>query len=326
MRVFFGILLIGVAAFALWQWVGVRDSDEIADAPVIASDEEIAGLTESEGQDSDDHLGRKATGSRREAIATPDEPIAWNPFASTSNARELILDSASTFGWTEAAALQTARNWSRACEPARRLESYRDHTFEDAPSTGRFTVDLVPFTDFCSNFPSAMELVSGEARTEIAQAATGDNAKNLDRREIDEMIENDPGLARETLIRQLHQALLNFDEANVTSSILFLMNPGTQAIQTRLPGQYEFWWLEFGGVVESVSISLLCQYHDGCIGKNHPMVLRTCINAWESSGVGCLEPQDVFEAIYQTQTPVEHMMYRALLDQVSHMLIRYRRG
>jgi len=56
------------------------------------------------------------------------------------------------------------------------------------------------------------------------------------------------------------------------------------------------------------------------------MVLRICMAAWESSGVGCLEPGDVFEAVYQTQTPVEHMMYQNVLDQINHMLISYRRS
>ncbi len=327
MRIYLGImLLIAVAALAYWQWTGIGGFAEDVDVSVIEDEEKAADQADFESEDSGDNVSRSQLSSRPEALAAPDEGTAWSPFESTTDARELILNSASTFGWSEAAALQTARNWSRACEPARRLESYKDYSLDDSVQVGRFPLKLLSFVEFCETLPEASDLSSGEAREEVVRAATGSRIDYLGRREAQELIGDDPSLARETLVSQLHQALLNFDEAMVTSSILFLLRPEIEAIQTRLEGRYDLWHMEYARVLDSISITLLCQYHGGCIGKDHPMVLRICMLAWESSGVGCLEPRDVFEAVYQTQTPVEHMMYQNVLDQINHMLISYRRS
>lgn len=324
MKIFFGSLLIAIAFLVLWQMAAVRDSKELVDTAALDGREDVVEPMPRDAEDAES-TSQELAGSSRKTVAKPDEAIPRNPFESTSNARNFILDAASTYGWTERVALQNALNWSRACEPARRLDSYRDIPFDELIGMGQFAARLVPFAEFCSGLPDASDLLSDNVRSELSQAATGLPDESLQRREIEKMIDEAPDLARETLVRQLYQALLNLDEATVSASILHLLKPETGAIQTTLSGQHELWYLEFAGVLDSVSLALLCQYHDGCIGQDHPMVLRTCMKAWESSGVGCLEPHEVFEAIYQTQTPVENMMHRHLLDQVNNMLHSYRR-
>ena len=248
-----------------------------------------------------------------------------NAMQSFSNAGDFLLAAATHFEWTEQAALQNARNWSNACIKATKLNLDRVPR-ESLVELGQSFADLAPFAKYCSDFMDVETgMISNEFKGALVEATKDTPGMDPHWADMADLIRDDKNLAQEILVSQLNRALLNFDEAYVIASILDLLRPETGAIQTALQGNFKVSHMQYYGLVESVAMTLLCQHHGGCFGPDHPMVLRKCLEAFASNGVGCLQPQDVVEAIDQTLTPVQYLLYRNLLDQVNSKLRAYRR-
>lgn len=76
----------------------------------------------------------------------------------------------------------------------------------------------------------------------------------------------------------------------------------------------------YENVTAEVSAALICRTLDGCAGSNHPMILRQCVRRNQSHGVGCVDPGNLNDAIYQTLTPPEYQAFVLFYDQVIHLI------
>lgn len=318
------VLIVAVATLVYWQ-IGMDRTVHDSVAGVELENDVDANMSLAVREAESDE-GREWVQSTEISVDGKGNAVPSTPINSSSNAGDFLLAATTQYGWTEQAALQNARNWSNACSKARQLNLGRDVPRESLVDFGQSFVDLIPFAEYCSSLVDAETgMISKELRGALLEATKGTQGEDPHWDGMESLIRDDKDLAQEILVSQLNRALLNFDEAYVIASILYLLRPETEAIQTTLQGHLEVSHMQYSGLVESVAMTLLCQHHGGCSGADHPMVLRKCVEAFASNGVGCFQPQNVFEAIDQTLTPVEHMLYRNLLDQVNSKLRAYRR-
>ena len=330
MKWFFAPLLVIGVLWAIWFY-GLGRYDQVAMTPTKAQPVGDIEATKSADLNEDvttyDHE-QETVVSGREAALPIIASLDPNLLEESANATDFLLKAADTYSWSEDAALQTAQNWKASCEIAGEIGLYRDITLEKLLEVlGQSYVDMMPFGEFCLGFydPDTGTL-SEELRSELLSRTTARQyLPYRDWRTMDRLIDDDPASARDELISQLNRALLNFDEAQVDDAVGFLVMPKTRAIRPNLPERPFALYRQYVAVIRSVSWALLCEHHGGCFGQSHPLVLRTCVAAYQTRGVGCVQPQDILDAIYQTQTPIEQMHFLHLLDEINGMLRAYRR-
>ncbi|QOC22306.1 hypothetical protein IC757_15000 [Wenzhouxiangella sp. AB-CW3] len=69
-----------------------------------------------------------------------------------------------------------------------------------------------------------------------------------------------------------------------------------------------------GRIKQDAALALLCENLGGCSG-DHPLVVRHCLGVKRHDG--CYYPRDVYDAIEQTQTPIQQTVFWSLLNQVN---------
>ena len=143
--------------------------------------------------------------------------------------------------------------------------------------------------------------------------------------ETDRLRDQDPNTARNFVVEKLVTSLDRLDEVGVRTALFGFLQSETELLYPpNFQGEYHALVL-YNYVFNDVATALLCTELAGCQGADHPLVIRTCIEAYQRT-LGCVAPRDILDAIYQAQTPVEHEVFWQFLNQVSVMIARYRRG
>lgn len=69
-------------------------------------------------------------------------------------------------------------------------------------------------------------------------------------------------------------------------------------------------------VVPEVTTALLCSKFKGCSAANSPVVLRQCIYRMSIGSGACYKPENIYDAIYQTLTPLEFIAFESFYRQI----------
>lgn len=325
-----GIVCIAATSWLIWHFVLTSRNSSLADvghespAMVHLDVGHDAFSDESEVEANLDRGAMLAEIAKMEPVLPAS--VEDVPLEESDNAAELLLLAAERFGWPEESALQAARNWKATCEKAREIGLFRGVPKTDLLELfGESYVSLIPFAEFCRGLydPDAGTLSQDLVENLRSRSAT-QVSPYLDWRDMAELVETKKDFAQQELVSHLHHALLNFDEAQVFHALSFLIGPQLGAIAPNVSERPVPLSEQYVLVLPSLTLALMCHYHGGCPGLGHPLVLRTCVEAYRARGIGCIQPNDIFEAIYQTMTPVEHMHFLHLFEEINGMLRVYR--
>lgn len=320
------ILLTAIASFFLVGDSGREFASDVVDEG-SADDPEVVGRDDAAQGSEDDVREKRLVHSSADRLTRSAPGPEVELFETAAKASDFLSEASRLHQWNEEVITENVKLWSRPCEHATKFEPYKDVPPQKLREMDAGVAALVDFWAYCQDLidPDTGK-VSDSLMSEMYEFAAGDELSpdqhwtGLN----DVFSARDLDLAGDIVISQLNQALHNLDEASVKGSILQLLRPGAEIIAApeivdgRRPHTI------YTPVVGAVAATLLCQHVGGCYGPDHPMVLRACMLANERT-VGCLEPVDLMDAHYQTQTPVEHMLFWSLLNQINDMLIAYRR-
>lgn len=253
-----------------------------------------------------------------------------DPFIEHGTVAAVLEAAASQHGWSDYELRQNQLSWLHSCnqpETFRQLH-HRRHEHQTIPINVLHGID---FLAFCDDFMESVGVELELQSLEVYERLLDGNVEPLDLSvrsipELDRIAQLEgKNRVKELLTADLDRALSRIDQHSVVSSILFmnrhdLIKPAIE--DERLDSS------ELNlAVVSYVADALICRDQLGdCRGADHPMVLLQCMRAIEWNSSFCYQPADIFDAIYQIHTPLEHMAFWSMFNQVSALLAAHRRG
>lgn len=122
------------------------------------------------------------------------------------------------------------------------------------------------------------------------------------------------------LRRALEVITYSRSEAQIFSALLYVIHSG--ALDSPFPGvssnSLQLVWQ--GKVLVAAYSAVLCDNLGGC-SANHPLVLRYCLIP--DFQPACYHPRDIYHAIEQSLTPIQHILFWSLLNQIDALRRRY---
>lgn len=247
----------------------------------------------------------------------PNESQAAALFQNAHNLRDLLEGAHITFDWSEK---QTIGNWEFWYGQCQSLENL--YLGPEAVSASVRSAYRASMKEFCGDFTTA---IGPEYESYLEQASQAGDWLGFNPPEWHETARNgDSQRARELAVSHLYDSLARMDEFGIAQSLAFLVlqkmiDPPFS--DERLTGQVFDLYFN-SGVYTDVGAALLCSHLGGCRGETHPYVLRHCLRR---PLITCYQPADIFDAIYQTQTPIEHAAFWKMFNQVNALLAAHRR-
>ncbi|QOC21814.1 hypothetical protein IC757_12325 [Wenzhouxiangella sp. AB-CW3] len=326
-----GLLSLGlVTAITLGWWLtfepqGLTGKHEsLLVEPVPNDADEQIGMVDSLGS-AEDSLGFK-----RRVVTTTDEvrqvQPGPDPFSSGERLVEIFAQASSLYGWTDREERANLAQWARYCEkaePYSRATVRVDELRKVVPGSD----ELVNFARLCAGFSEEIILgFEGRSSGDVEEFPSHEyQSRVLERDEIRELHHaNSTDYALELVMNRLDQALKRIDENGVHGALGAMIMSGSELIAPPISSDPDTLVYYTPMMTWLVGKALICAELGGCRGQHHPMVLRHCVSMIESSP-GCYQPIDIFDAIYQTSTPIEYKAFTAFYEQVATQLAMYRR-
>lgn len=289
----------------------VRDGGAEIDPPQGASDVDNASLLG----------GDPADFSRVDfsAIASNNSNSSFDYFANSESVENSLQESSEKYSWSDKEYQSNASIWNAACESLQKLPI--DLSTSELAVIDFGYVKTRQMTDFCKDFTIKQQLDVLDAAEELldenGQGKLPNPNLGEEEREAALRSGNIEG-ALEITARQLETALERFDEAGVNNLLWFIAQnelvvpPINDTQVNSVPLYYN--------VIREASATLICQRLNGCGGENHPMVVRQCVNGANDRSASCYKPGNIYDAVYQTLTPLEFQAYNMLVSHVNGLL------
>ncbi|QOC21832.1 hypothetical protein IC757_12430 [Wenzhouxiangella sp. AB-CW3] len=336
LKIVIGVPVAILAVIALVWWLLERPAERPGEDPLREESHAVVGSADGDAERSGSRGERfsSPSGGATEAREVRKQTTA-DPFSEGQSIKDALQDAESLYGWSERQAYGNQVQWLHWCEEIGAAASSppREVNVESIRRKFPGMLSRTMFAQLCYEFVDEMGDAINEMSVRLAdefilqresQVAAEPPQWMLDSVEIEEL--HRAGFldrAREQVMRELDQALSRLDEGSVYAALASLILPEAELIAPPIAGDdgsYQFYW----DAHWLVTVALICREVGGCRGEQHPMVLRQCAVGMPRN-TGCYEPVDIFDAIYQTTTPVEHTAFSAFYEQVVSMLSAYRR-
>lgn len=241
------------------------------------------------------------------------------------------MEAVESNSWSEEILEANVRVWTSACAEVTNYAPYADLPAEKLDEYEPAATHAVEFAQYCAGL---INPETGQPNEDVIQqlrsasSGPGSMADYHWSRNSDVHAVGDIDLVKDLALSELDRSLRSMDEVNVRGALFELLEPQISDL-VRLPPEladrrqsYASFYLP---LVHPTAAALICQEAGGCYGEDHPMVLRTCMGVI-GQRMGCVDPNDLMDALYQSQTPVEHRLFWSLFNQVNAMLAAYRRS
>lgn len=314
-RILVLIIVLALGGTATWWWF----TQPLGDTQPAATPSESE--TEPAAQDSlppDMPAPTRVHGVSMAEVTSnqSDSDYAATLIEEAQSAQEMLEGAELAFNWSTTELTNNQEIWLDVCEKAEKPNPGPELTMRAPYSRG--------LKGFCSKFK---ETIGAEFEA-IRHHDEDYFRERLHDTSLDGIMRKH-GKSRpvDALVADLSTALERLDEFTVMVDLFFLVF--NELIEPpihdeRIGNSYVLY--SDGGVYVAVGLALMCQEVGGCRGQNHPYVLRLCTptNPYRP-GVFCYRPTDIFDAIYQTQTPIEHSAFWSMFNQVNALLVAHRR-
>ena len=259
----------------------------------------------------------------------PAQPLAGEPnmvssevrfdLQSNASASDFLDDLAEQFDWSDEQIASNYMRWHTACTNSRSILEMDPEGARNLGYSDENREQFVAFVEFCSNVDIESEAMWLEFYEEN-EGSPNPRLNEIDHfnRSLDGHSSKDRAL--EIALDFLHESLSRFDETGVLVAV-------NSIVHHELYRNELFDSLAFRRSASSIGnlvvISLLCDYADGCVGREHPMVQRYCFGLI-FSGEFCSNAGSVHDAIFQTTSPNNYYWYLQYYDYLRSALFNHR--
>ena len=298
--IFVAFILLSLAAYLL---SGQNDSEPTETASRQSAVQEQA---KTETHDSSAERPKGLSGPARSALGDAQYALmVKDPYLHASSIDELYAQLLAEGEMTEAELAASMLDWIDACQWAADIEQSTRRPRDLLSLRGQATKRL---SEFCGE-------VANESGNDIHayRRAWYEAAEGVHNRFYEKASAGDIDAALRAAVDAIFNSRSQFEISNALNTITFFGQlespfPGIESDSTSL--------LFIGHPSIFASTALLCDNLGGCPG-HHPLVARHCL--LRELHNGCYQPRDIYHAIEQTLTPIQHEMFWSLINQVRRM-------
>ena len=296
--IFVAFLLLSLAAYLL------RGQNDSEPTEAISRQSTVQEQAKTEALHLGDMRSESLSAPSRSTLGDAQHSLMEkDPYLHASSIDEVFAQLLAEGELTEAELAASMLDWIDACQWAVGIEQSTTRPRSLWSLRGQATKTL---SEFCGE-------VANESDFHAYRRAWDEAAEGVHNRFSEKVVAGDVDAALRAAVDAIFNSRSEFEISNALNTIILFGQ-----LESPFPGiESDSTSLLFGGrPTIFASTALLCDNLGGCLG-HHPLVARHCLLTELHSG--CYQPRDIYHAIEQTLTPIEHELFWSLINQVRRM-------